>query len=236
MCDPLTAVAIGSAAASGAGSLISGNEANANAKAQQDARNAATLAEVQRQKVYGDQSRGEFDKSQALFDPGTQAANLTKSQSDVGSLITGNAPTAASVGTITSATAPKVVGDTENSKLGDVFTRIGQNAINLGNLKGYDQNNQANNLALTQQGRNIDTIGDISKTSAGVNKLEQNAAFTNAYQPPSGIGQLLSFGGNVGSYYAGGGKVGLPKFTGSTAAPGFNPATFNPTTSAGAIY
>lgn len=216
MCDPLTGLALG---ASAAGGLISGNEANANAKRQQDARNAATMAELERQKKYGEQSRGQFDQSMNLYAPGAQDASLAKSQSDVGSILAGNAPTAESVGSITTANAPKVVGATEGQKLGDVFSRIAQNNQNLGALKGYDQNTLANKIALNSTGRNIDVTGDLSKTSAGVNKLEQQAAYTNAYKPPSGIGELLSFGGNLGSYYAGGGKLGLPKFGGSTTLP-----------------
>jgi hypothetical protein len=227
MCDP---VSIGAAAVSGAGSLISGQEANANAKRQQEARNAATMAELERQKVYGTQSRGEFDTSMGLYAPGAQDASLAKSQGDVGSLLASNAPTAESVGSITTANAPKVVGNTENSKLGDVFSRIAQNNQNLGALKGYDQNTLGNKIALNATGRNIDVTGDLSKTSAGVNKMEQNAAFNNAAKPSSGIGELLSFGGNLGSYYGGAGKLGLPKFGGSTILP------TSAMTSTGALY
>lgn len=216
MCDPIS---IGSAAVSGIGSLISGSEANANAKRQQEARNAATVAELERQKKYGAQTRGEFDNSMSLYAPGAQDASLAKSQGDVGSLLTGNAPTADMVGGITTANAPKVVGATENSKLGDVFAGIARNNQNLGALKGYDQNTLSNKIALNNNGRNIDVYGDFSKTSAGVNKLEQNAAYNNAAKPSSGIGELLSFGGNLGSYYGGAGKLGLPKFGGSTTLP-----------------
>ncbi|MBO4228010.1 hypothetical protein [Bradyrhizobium neotropicale] len=227
MCDPLTGAAL---AASAGGSLINGMEANDNANRVAAARNAATLAELQRQRVYGDQARGEFDKSMDLYAPGAQAASLAKAQGDIGSIIQGNAPTAESVGSITTANAPKVVATTEGNKLGAVFSRIGQNAINLGNLKGYDQNTFNTNLGLAQTGRDIDRIGDFSKTSAAVNKMEQNAAATNAQKAPSGIGDLLSFAGNVGAYYGGGGKLGLPKFGGSTTLP------TSALTSTGALY
>lgn len=225
MCDP---VSIGLAGLSAAGSLVSTNEANSNAKGMQDARNAATMAELERQKGYGAQARGEFDKSLDLFGPGAQAASLGKAQSDIGSVLTSNTPTAANVGTITTANAPAAVGANESKKLGDVFSYLGQSAHNLGNLKGYDQNTFNTNQGLTTNGRNIGVVTDNSKVSADVNKMEQGAAATNAYKPPSGLGDLLSFAGNMGSYYSGGGKIGLPKFSGSTA--------FNPSTSAGAIY
>lgn len=222
MCDPVTA-GLGLAASAG-GSLLNANEANQNAQNVANARNAATQAELQRQKAYGAQARGEFDKSLDLFGPGAQPASLAKAQGDIGSLLAGNTPDAARVGTITTANAPAAVGASEGKKLGDVFSYLGQSATNLGNLKGYDQNNFNTGQSLTTQGRNIGVITDNSKASADVNKMEQGAAATNAYTPPSGLGDLLSFAGNVGSYYAGGGKLGLPKFSGSTTlpAPNFN--------------
>jgi hypothetical protein len=220
MCDPVTAGL--SFGANAAGSLLSAKEANDNARAVTEARNRATLAELERQKVYGAQARGEFDKSLDLFGPGAQEASLAKAQSDIGSLLKGNTPDAARVGTITTATAPAAVGASEGKKLGDVFTYLGDSAQHLGNLKGYDQNTFNTNQGLTERGRNIGVVTDNSKVSADVNKMEQNAAATNAYKPPSGIGDLLSFAGNMGSYYAGGGKLNLPKFTGSTTMPNFN--------------
>lgn len=228
MCDPVTGAAL---AASAGGALISGNEANSNATAQQNARNQATLAEVQRDKAYGDKSRGEFDKSMSLYAPGAQEASRAAATGDVGSLLTSQAPTQAQVGTITTAGAPRVVGNSENAKLGDVFTRAATNNTNLAALKGYDQNAFNTNLGVNQQGRNIDQIGDFAKVSAGVNQLEQKAAFTNAYKPPSGVGELLSFAGNTGANLAGRGTLKLPSFGGVSASP-----SFNPTTSAGAIY
>lgn len=228
MCDP---VSLGLAGVSAAGSLIKTNEANENAQNIANARNAATTAELERQKKYGVAARGEFDKSLDLFGPGTQEASLAKAQSDIGSTLVHNTPDAARVGTITTANAPAAVGASEGKKLGDVFNYLGQSATNLGNLKGYDQNTFNTNLGLNQTGRNIDTIGDFAKVSSGVNKTEQQAAFTNAYKPPSGIGELLSFGGNLGANMAGRGNIKVPGFGGSMASP-----TFNPGTSAGAIY
>ncbi|TWA89585.1 hypothetical protein [Bradyrhizobium stylosanthis] len=222
MCDPIT-LAVASTAASAGGSLLSANEANENAQNVAAARNRATLAELERQKAYGAQARGEFDKSLNLFGPGAQEASLSKAQGDVGSLLTHNTPDAASVGTITTANAPAAVRAGESKKLGDVFSYLGDSAKNLGNLKGYDQNTFNTNQAVTANNRNIGVITDNSKVSADVNKMEQNAAATNAYTPPSGMGDLLSFAGNMGSYYAGGGKLGLPKFSGSTTIPGLNP-------------
>lgn len=227
MCDPVT---LGSAAVGAAGSLISSNEAQSSARAQADARNRATMAEVERQKAYGDQSRGEFDKSMTAFAPGAQDTSRAAATSGIGDILTGQAPTAAQVGGITTANAPAVVGATETARLGDVFKRAAQNNTNLATLKGYDQNQFNTNLQIGQQGRNIDTIGDFSKVSSGVSKTEQDAAFNNAKKPSSGIGELLSFAGNVGANQAGKGNIRLPAFTGSMA-----PATIG-NAGIGAIY
>jgi len=221
MCDPVTAgLSLG---ASAAGSVLNAQEANENARNVANARNQATLAELERQKAYGAQARGEFDKSLDLFGPGAQEASLAKAQSDIGSLLHSNTPDAARVGTISTATAPAAVSANEGKKLGDVFTYLGDSATNLGKLKGYDQNTFNNGQALTANNRNIGVITDNSKVSADVNKMEQSAAATNAYKPPSGIGDLLSFAGNMGAYYGGAGKIGVPKFGGTTTIPGLNP-------------
>lgn len=227
MCDPVT---IGSAAVAGAGSLISANEKQDSDRAQVTARNAATNAEIERQKVYGDRSRGEFDKSMTAFAPGAYEANRGAATAGIGDVLTGQTPTQAQVGGITTGNAPAIVGATEKAGLGSVFTRAAQNNTNLATLKGYDQNQFNTNLQLGQQGRNIDTIGDFSKVSAGVSKTEQDAAFNNAKKPSSGIGELLSFAGNIGANQAGKGSIKLPAFTGSMA-----PATLG-NSGIGAIY
>lgn len=228
MCDPVSALAIG---AQGVGSLISGNEANANARSQQDARNAATQAELARSKVYGEKSRGEFDKSMDLYAPGAQEASRAAATSDIGDVLTGNAPTADMVGTLTTASAPRVVAEAEKATLGDVFTRNATNNSNMAALKGYDQNAFNTNLDVNQQGRGIDQVGDFARVSAGVNQGEQRAAVTNAKKSSSGIGELLSFAGSLGANAGGRGSINIPGFSGSMAAPGFNPMT-----SAGAVY
>lgn len=205
MCDPLT---IASTAASVGGSLIQGNEAANNAAAVINARNAATQAEMKRQKGYGDQTRALFDTSVGNFSPENQTAQLESSQNNARDLIGGNAPTATQVGSISSGNAPAVVGTRENTKLGSVFARNAMLDNALGTLKGYDENNLTNKLNLNQSGRDIDMIGDFAKTSAGVNQLEQRAAANNASKRPSPLGSILQTAGNIGSFYAG--KGGLP--------------------------
>lgn len=204
MCDPMTAAAL---AASAGGAVIAGNERADSLNAQVNARNAATQAELARSKVYGQESRGIFDKSVGNFTPEAQGAALSTGQQDAGKAFSANLPT--NVGHITTANAPRVVGEAENTKVADTFTRLGSSAEKHGNLAGYDQQMFGNKVALADSGRHIDTIGDFAKTSAGVNQVEQRAAFNNATKPSSGIGELLQLGGQLGAYYGGRGG-GLP--------------------------
>jgi hypothetical protein len=206
MCDPIS---MGSLAVGAAGQALSGYENAQNQAAQINARNAATQAELARQKQYGEQSRASFDKSVGVYAPGAQDSNLAGSQASIGDALTRNAPTAESVGTITTAGAPRVVADSEGKKLADVFSYGAGKDTNLANLKGYDQANFNNNVALNSNARDIDTIGDFAKTSAGVNQIEQRAAQNNAARPLSPLGSLLSFAGAVGANQAGRGNLSM---------------------------
>lgn len=223
MCDPVT---LGSAAVATAGSIYSGKEASDNARRTSEARNAATMAEVERGKAYGEKSRGVFDTNLTAYD--NQPQQLADAQRTTGAAIAGNAPT--DVGMISSGNAPAIVAEREGARMADVFTRNAGLDQKLGNLKGYDASNLTNSLRNKQAGRDIDMIGDFAKTSSGVNAVEQRASAQNAFKPPSGIGEILQTAGKVGSFYGGKGsfKFGTP---GAAAAPNFAPMT-----SAGAIY
>lgn len=213
MCNP---VALGPAAVATAGSVYSGMEASDNARRTQEARNAATMAEVERGKAYGDKSRAVFDTSLNSFKTDPSGA-----QEATRAAISGNAPSAAQVGTISTGNGPQVVADREGSKLASVFTRNAGLDNALGTLKGYDANTTNNQLNLNQSGRDINTIGDFAKTSANVNAVEQRAAGQNAYKPPSGIGEILQTAGKIGGYYGGKG------FTFGTPGASPVPSSFN---------
>lgn len=228
MCDP---VSIGALALSAAGSAIQGREQNANQRRAIEARNAVTQQELERQRAYGDQTRSEFDKSLNLYDPSAISGGLTTAQGGITDALTRNAPTADTVGTITTGYAPPVIGNNERSKIASVFARGADQSRRTGALKGYDQQLFDNNLATTQNGRNIDVVRDLSKTSSDVAGTELGAADTNARRPSSGLGQLLQFAGNAGAYYGGRGGFGAtPAATGSTLPYG------GPLTSQRAIY
>lgn len=191
------------------GSAVNGYESSQNAAAQINARNAATRAELQRQKGYGAQTQADFNKSLDIYAPGAQAQGLADSQGSVGDVLARNTPT--NVGSITTAGAPRVVADSESSRLADVFKTAADRNANLANLKGYDQQMFGNKVALNQNARDIDMTGDFAKVSSGVSGIEQRAAANNAAKPLSGIGSLLQFAGTVGANRAGrGGSISLP--------------------------
>ena len=227
MCDPITA---GAMALSGVGSIINGSEKNRTLSNQIAARNAATQAELQRQKAFQQRSALDYGNTANAFSPDAQAKALSTEQAAATEGVQANSPTAAiSAAPITSnSNAPKVVQDAAKKTVSDIFARDASRNDALGTLKGWDQRMFGNELTLNTGARKLATTSDFARTSAGVNGLEQDTAYRNAYRPNSGIGDILQFAGNVGSF--GGGKGWFnPAAGGKTVA-------FSPMTSAGAIY
>ncbi len=228
--DPIT-LAIATAAAAG-GSAINSYESNQNQKRMIDARNASTMAELERQRGMQAQANKVFDDSLNKFTPDQQAQALTDAQTTSTDALRGAAPTAESVGSISSAAAPTVVKTAEDKKLADAFGRIDNRNSALGKLTGWDQRAFGNNLNLNQSGRDLNLISDFAKTSAAVNGIEQAAASKNAFRPNSGLGDLLSFGGQMIGYQGAkaGGVGNLFKSTPAATSSAFNPAQY------GALY
>lgn len=230
MCDPVT---IGAVALSAAGAGVNAYETNQNQSRMIDARNNATQAELGRQKGFQAKSNEIFGKSVDGFAPTTQAANLADNQQTVASSFQGNAPTAQTVGSITSGTAPAVVGAAETKKIGDILGLGTASNTARGNLAGYSQNQFNNKINLNDTNRNLDLNTDLSKTSAGVGKLEQDANYKNAFRPNSGVGDILQLGGQLGAYGAGRGwfNPAAPAVAGAPLnilPPGGNPGVVPP--------
>lgn len=214
MCDPLT---IGSLAVSAAGAGLTAYEQNKTTGNMIAARNAATRSELERNHGYQKEARSQFDRTADQFTPENQAQALASEKSSVADAFRSNAPTSAEAGSISTAGAPRVVADSANKSVADAFGRADKMNNALGNVAGWDQRFFKNNINLNDSARNLDLTSDFARTSAAVNGLEQTAAYNNAYKPPSGIGDILQFAGNVGAFKAGGGK--LP-FFGNSAPVG----------------
>lgn len=205
MClDPLTAVAIGLTAG---GQLIKGSEDAANTRRMIKARNAATEAELARQKGFQQITGGIFDESVNQFMPGAQADRLAGGQEAANELFLGNSPTAHDVGTIGPRTASDYVKGREAATVADAFTENMTRSGALADLTGWDNYSFDNKAGLNAAGLDLGVYGDLSANSARVSGLEQQTAFNNAWRQPSGLGDLLTFAGNVAGFGAGGGMT-----------------------------
>lgn len=228
MCmDP---VSIATTAASGLGSLLNARETHDNNVRAIEARNAATEAELERQKGYQQQAGGIFDNVLSRFAPPAQVDSLVDNQTKAANFIRGNQPT--DFGSIRLAGASQRSQDAEQGALADVFSRGAERADALGALEGYGQQGFSDDLAMSDASRRLGVVNDASRGSASLVDLERGVNAANSQKTPSGFGDLLSFVGNVGGFKAGEGT--LPNlFGGGTAKlPKINPLT----ASQGVIY
>lgn len=201
MCDPAT---LGSMALVAAGTAYAGHEQNQTQNNMIAARNAATQTELARNRDYQNETKTQFGDTMSLFAPAAQEQRLTGEQNRIADVFGRNAPT--NVGSLTTTGAPRVVGESENKKIADVFAGGEQRNFNLAKVMGYDQSWLGNKVDVANAGRNVDMVGDFAKVSAGISKTEQEAAYRNAFKPSSGIGELMQFAGNTGAFRGGQGK------------------------------
>ena len=221
MCNPSLIVPL---ALGAAGAGVNAYETNRTQKAMTGARNAATMAELERQRNFQANSQKVFGDTLNKFTPGAQDTTLATEQNRVADAFKSNAPSQAALGSISSGNAPTIVKTNEDSALADAFLK-GQTAdANLGKLAGWDQRAFTNKMNLGQGGRELDINSDLARTSAAVGGLEQDAAAKNAFRPNSGFGDLLQFAGNVAGYQAGKGKT----FTSIFGAPAPTASMTNP--------
>jgi hypothetical protein len=205
MCfDPLTLTAM---ALGAGGKAVSGFENDANNRRMIEARNAATRAELERQKGYQGQTSGIFNTSVGGFAPEAQQATLASGKADASALFSGNAPTALNVGTIGTKTAGDYTKGAEAKTVADVFAGNAARSSSLANLTGWDNAGMSNRMNLNNAGMGMDVIRDFSRNSARVGGLEQQVNANNAWRPPSGLGDLLSFAGNAVGFGSGGGMT-----------------------------
>lgn len=208
------------------GGLYNGYQQYQNQKNAIAARNAAAQAELARQHKYQADASKVFDTTMAGFQPGAQAQALTDAQAGTNKVLTGNDPlNLGGIGTRAVDAAPggaaanPVVANAAAHKVADVFARGTARDNALADLTGWNQRQFDNGLNLAGSGRNLSVISDLSKVSAGVGNMEEQAAYANAQRTPNALGDLLMFAGKVGGY---GGAKGWwnPAPTAAAAAPG----------------
>lgn len=197
-------IALGSAAASTGGALLNSSQQSANQAAGIRAKNEAAAATAAKEAQLQQEATGVFQSTLKPFQDTNPQTSLNTAQTGNTAAITANAPTAASLagGGVTT-NAPKVVQDSSNGTIANRLHAIGTNAANLGNLTGYDTNNQNNTRAVADAAQKIGTLGNFAGSDASVGTALQNAAVTNSQKPPSPFGDLLSGAGSLGGYFAG---------------------------------
>lgn len=210
MCDPVT---LGTLALSAAGAAVNGYEAHQNQVNTTNARNAATNAELARQKAYQATSAGAFNSAMGTFAPQSQATGLAGQQRTAADAFRNNAPTAAMVGHIGTGSGPAITGTDESNRVASVFGANAAKDASLGALTGYTGQNLANNSNLTDLNQGLNTTANFAGQSANISQKEGAAAAGNAARTPSGLGDLLSFGGQL----LGSGRLPMPSFGGAAA-------------------
>lgn len=205
MCSP----AIAGMALGGVGQVVNGMEANANNRRIIEARNAATQAELKRQHEYQTQSGGIFDASLGNFAPAVQTQRLGDAQTADRGFLASNAPTADQVGNIGFGDAGAASKAAAAQSLAQIFAANAARSDALGKLSGWDTLGFENKVGLAGSGRSLGTISNLSSNSARVGDLEREVAAENAYRPPSGLGSIIGFAGNM---LAGRGGTSMPTF------------------------
>lgn len=197
-----TLIAIGSAAASAAGSMIQANEANANAKRMAAARNEELRQFTEKQRKLDRMNTETFDERMKDYSKKGQdqtLANATDARTETITQAQGGPTTDIAL----SGSAPTVVKSEIAKRMVDAFDESKAKAQALGRLSGFNDQWFSNNLGLTDTARKIKTNNAFASSNAAMLPGLQDLAEAGAYRPSSGLGQALSGAGTLGGYYAG---------------------------------
>lgn len=195
MCGPALVPALVAAGLSAGGNIVNGMESSATQANQIRARNAATEAELARNKGYQATATGQFDPLLAKFSPGAQSDALVSGQQGVAQAFNANLPT--NFGSVGTGHGPAIAGVDEQKRLADAFARSKANADTLANVTGYGKAMDENNRSIVDTGRNLDTTANFARQSAAVGTKEADAAYNNAFKTNSGFGDLLNLAGTL---------------------------------------
>lgn len=224
MCDPVT---IGSIAVSAIGAGISGAEQNKLQKQAVASRNAATEAELIRQRGFRDQAQPIFQSAVAKQGADQSLGDLVTAQTERQGAMTG----AVQDGAYQPAAPSNGVANEEVVR--QVAKAAGEardNAMRAGALGGWGDLQFGQGLGMQSVGRQMGTVSDFAGGSVRQLPGEQNAAYNNAMaKGTSGIGDILSLAGkgvglaNMAGFNPFGGASGpTGMFRGGT---GTNPLT-----------
>lgn len=214
MCDP---VSIAGAALSAGGMMLNNREQAANIKRQTAARNAASEAELTRQRGYQQQGNEVFQGTLPKFTlPAQEAARVQAEQKRSGVMqgaVTDQGEYAAAPASAETANKEidrKVAQGTQSART---------EAASKARLGAWQDLNFGNRVGLASSARKMDTTADFARGSARLLPFEIESAQRNATKSPSGFGDLLQLGG-LGLGVAGG--MGWNPFGGGAPAGMWN--------------
>ena len=194
MCDP---VSIGALALGTAGTIMQGREQQANMRRAVGARNDAVNAEMIRQRGFADQGQESFGNTLDRFRQPRQEQALADAVTSRGEAMTRAAAPLPNYAPV-AGSAPNIVRGEIERKTGQAGRAVASDARRLGDVRARDDVWQGNQFAL-EGGRNaLNTTGSFARGSAALLPGDVRAAETNAYRPPSGLGQGLRLAGMAG--------------------------------------
>ncbi len=219
------ALALGSTALSGVGSMMQQNEAAKNAARIQNARNAELDALRTRNKKLSDEATGIFDERMSRQAPDAQQNTQEQVAQQRVSELVGAAESAPQVDMGLSGSAPDIVRSEFAKRIADSVGKAKKDAESLGKLGAFSQMQFDNALDNQRTANRISVPVGFAQSNTQMLPYLQNEAELNATKPSSGIGQILQGAGTAGGFLAGSGKLGtmpqkLPPNVYGPPAPG----------------
>jgi hypothetical protein len=236
MCfDPISlALLAASTAASVGGGIMQRNEANANNARVAEARNQELRDMSARLRATEQENALKLNSTMDQFtQPGQEKAQAdANAERDAGVMANTAAPVADAGDIPLAGSAPKVIKDNIASRMLTAFQGATDKAKAVSKLGSYGDVWGANNRAVGDAGRQIDTNNAGARAWAGLLPSLQDFAQHAVTKPSSGIGETMQAVGQLGASAAGGGFF-LPKGA-RTAGAVVNPAAGNPMWGGGA--
>lgn len=197
MCTGLEPALIAGAALSGAGSFISMNEQEKQAKRQAQARNAELEQMRKKNKALSDEAYSYFNERVQDQQAEAQQPQQEQLAADKSSEIAANSqaiPSSAEAIPL-SGSAPKVVQNEMAKRLADTLAGTGAQANRLGQLGAYNQMVFGNSMKNQDTARRISIPSGFAQSNAANLPYYQDLAELNATKSGSGIGSLLKGAG-----------------------------------------
>jgi hypothetical protein len=194
---------------------LNARNANNNAQAKINARNAQVAQEQERQKIFQQQNDGALNNTLKTFDKDTRAkdfADLVTKREDA---YAANAPAAQEFAAI-GADAPQVVQQDKAKRVAEQLGKSKAEAKALARIGGTADQFQNNGLSINDTANKIGATNNLARGSLDVNRIEQTAAANRAGNRTSVFGDLLSAAGAAGTGAVAGGRF--------SAAPSANVA------------